>query len=139
MKTAYISLSFQNRPLLTPVLAAISEALYHVGMIPFVFVDHYTFNTSQERAMMAQAMKDIERCDLLIAETSDKAIGIGVEAGYAKAKGKPVIYLRQDDAAHSTTVAGISDFQLIYTSPADLKQKLEQLLDRISPDLPPVS
>lgn len=128
MKTAYISLSFQNRPLLTPVLTAISEALYHAEIIPFVFVDHYTFSTSQERSMMAQAMKDIERCDLLIAETSDKAIGIGVEAGYAKAQGKPVIYLRHKDAAHSTTVAGISDFQIIYKDAEDLKQQLGALI-----------
>ncbi|MBO9595578.1 MAG: nucleoside 2-deoxyribosyltransferase [Niabella sp.] len=132
MKTAYISVSFRNRPLYTQALAAIAEALASSGITPFVFVDHYTFDASQERPMMRQAMKDIERSDLFIAETSDKAIGVGVEAGFAKAKGKPVIYLRHKDAAHSSTVAGISDFQIIYTNDKDLKQQLIQLLKRFT-------
>lgn len=70
--------------------------------------------------MMQQAMKDIDSCDLLIAETSDKVIVIGIEVGYARAKGKPVIYVRHHNAEHSTTISGISDFQIIYINPKDL-------------------
>jgi 2'-deoxynucleoside 5'-phosphate N-hydrolase len=40
--------------------------------------------------MMRQAFAAIDKNDLLIAETTDKAIGIGIEVGYAKAKGKPI-------------------------------------------------
>lgn len=128
LKTAYISVSFHNRLLYTQALTAIAEALTSFWILPFIFIDHYTFEPFHERTMMAQAMKDIDRCNLLIAETSDKAIGIGVEAGYAKAKGRPVIYLRHKDAAHSTTVAGISDSQIFYTDTKDLQQQLTQLL-----------
>ena len=80
---------------------------------------------------MQQAMNDIEQCEMLIAETSDKAIGIGVEAGYAKAKGKPVIYIRSSAADYSTTVSGISDFQIVYTDVADLKQQFREVMARI--------
>lgn len=82
--------------------------------------------------MMQQAMLDIDHSDLLIAETSDKAIGIGIEVGYAKAKGKPVIYLRQRSADHSTTTAGISDFQVIYDDMADLVERLQKVLHKLS-------
>jgi 2'-deoxynucleoside 5'-phosphate N-hydrolase len=41
--------------------------------------------------MMAQAFLDIGQSDFLIAETSDKGIGIGIEVGYARAKQKPII------------------------------------------------
>ena len=81
--------------------------------------------------MMKEALKRLDECDLLIAETSDKAIGIGVEAGYAKAKGIPVIYLRREDAEHSTTVAGISDVQIIYHDINDLSDQLHRTIRTI--------
>jgi nucleoside 2-deoxyribosyltransferase len=76
-------------------------------------------------------MDDIRRCDIFIAETSKKGIGIGVEAGYAKAKGKPVIYIRQKDAEHSTTVGGISDFQIFYVDTIDLRIQLAKIINSI--------
>ena len=78
--------------------------------------------------MMQQAMLSINDCDLLIAETSDKGIGIGVEVGYAKAKEKPVIYMRNKSAEHSTTVSGISDFQVVYKDVTELKQLLSDAI-----------
>lgn len=130
---AYISVSFNKRKLLDKELTAIITTLKEFGIVAFVFVDHYKFELSEERQMMEQAMKDIDNCDLLIAETSDKGIGIGVEAGYAKAKNKPVIYLRQTDAAHSTTVSGISDSQIIYSDSGDLAKQLALILDNLFP------
>ncbi|MEO5581154.1 MAG: nucleoside 2-deoxyribosyltransferase [Saprospiraceae bacterium] len=76
-------------------------------------------------------MNDIDHCDILIAETSNKGIGIGVEVGYAKAKGKPVIYIRQKDAEHSTTVSGISDFQMIYSDSNNLKNQLTDIINQL--------
>ena len=130
---AYISVSFNKRKLLDKELTAIFTTLNEFGIVAFVFVDHYKFELSEERQMMEQAMNEIDNCDLLIAETSDKGIGIGVEAGYAKAKNKPVIYLRQTDAAHSTTVSGISDSQIIYSDSGDLAKQLALILDNLFP------
>ena len=95
---AYISVSYSRRKNIKDVLNVITEVLQDTGIIPFVFIDAYSFSTSEEKQMMAKAMLNIDSSDLLIAEVSDKAIGIGVEAGYAKAKGKPIIYLRHTDA-----------------------------------------
>jgi nucleoside 2-deoxyribosyltransferase len=122
--TAYISVSYSKRKSLDPALTAIAETLHGFNIDPFIFVDHYQFDPAQEQAMMQQAMADIERAYILIAETSDKGIGIGIEVGYAKAKNKPVIYLRQTNAEHSTTVSGISDFRIIYDDVIDLKKQL---------------
>lgn len=107
---------------------AIIQTLHSFNIQSFVFVDQYSFHPSQEKEMMQAAMKEMDDCDLLIAETSDKAIGIGIEAGYAKAKGKPVIYLRNKKAEHSTTLSGISDHQIIYADIDDLKTQLKNLL-----------
>jgi 2'-deoxynucleoside 5'-phosphate N-hydrolase len=128
---AYISVSFSRRNFIDKEINAIVDALKELNISSFVFVDNYKFDLAQEKQMMKQAMADIDACDILIAETSDKGIGIGIEAGYAKAKGKKVIYLRQKDTEHSTTVSGISDYKIIYTNIPDLQQQLSDTVNEI--------
>lgn len=128
---AYISISFRKRKNFDSVVKTINQTLMHHQITPFVFVDHYSFNASQEKEMMQTAIKDIEFSQLLIAETSDKGIGIGIEVGYAKALNIPVIYLRNSKAEHSTTVAGISDYQIIYENEMDLYKKLNKVIINI--------
>jgi nucleoside 2-deoxyribosyltransferase len=128
---AYISVSLSKRKSLDQEITAIANTLKGFGISSFVFVDQYKFDVTQERLMMEQAMVAIDHCDILIAETSDKGIGIGVEAGYAKAKGKTVIYLRQQDSEHSTTIAGISDYQIIYLDTEDLQQQLGAVVNKM--------
>ncbi len=129
--TAYISLSTNKRKLLAPVVSVISDALAGFNLEPLVFTDRYLFTPIQEQEMMHQALKDIDGCSLFISETSDKGITTGVEVGYAKAKGKPVIYLRHQSAEHTDSVFGISDFQIIYANGTDLKNKLTEVLSKI--------
>ena len=129
---AYISISFNQRDKLDQEVDALVRVLNNFKITPFLFVDNYQFAPTQERIMMQQAMDDIDKCAMLIAETSDKAIGIGIEAGYAKAKGKPVIYIRRNTAAHSTTLSGISDFQIIYASVQNLEQQFGSVITQIS-------
>lgn len=131
MMKAYIAVSFSHRKLMDNEITAIRETLQAFTITPFVFVDCYNFNASQEEAMMKQAMLDIDSSDILIAEISQKAIGVGVEVGYAKAKGRKIIYLRKSDAEHSTTIAGISDFKIVYANTNDLQKQLGGILNDI--------
>lgn len=129
--TAYIAISYSQRNELAEELTVIKEVLVASGINPFVFIEQVQFDPAQEKEMMQEAMQKIDAADLLIAETSDKAIGIGIEAGYAKAKGKPVIYIRNKKAEHSTTLSGISDQQVIYENSIDLKEKLQMILKQV--------
>lgn len=128
---AYISISYSKRLVFEAEVNTIRKVLETHRVESFIFVDYFKFVNGQERQMMKEALKRLDECDLLIAETSDKAIGIGVEAGYAKAKGIPVIYLRREDAEHSTTVAGISDVQIIYHDINDLSDQLHRTIRTI--------
>ncbi len=128
---AYVSISFSKKKQLEKELNSIIKVLSFYKIKPFVFVDNFNFTKDQEKEMMIEAMKAIDDCDLLIAETSDKAIGIGVEVGYAKAKGKPVFYLRNKKAEHSTTISGISDFIILYEDISDMERKLQHVLTRL--------
>ena len=125
---AYISISYQRRRSLNTAITAIMSVLEDHQIEPYVFVDHFKFDESQEEEMMRMALAELEKCDILIAETSHKGIGIGIEAGYAKAKNKPVSYLRHKEAEHSTTLSGLSDHRIIYRSAEDLQQQLKDVV-----------
>lgn len=128
MKKAYLSIGFQNRQLMSEEIEAIKQVLSGFNISLFVFVDAYRFTPTQEKEMMRQAFADINSADLLIAEVSEKAIGVGIEIGYAVAKQKPVIYLRNYRAEHSTTAAGAASNAINYTDTEDLTQKLKAVL-----------
>jgi len=128
---AYIAVSYNKRKILQKELDALSQALNEFSITPFIFVDKYNFTSSQENEMMLQAFTEIDKSGLLIAETSDKAIGIGIELGYAKAKNKLIIYLRNKDAEHSTTAAGASDYKIIYSDADDLSKQLSEVLAKM--------
>ena len=129
--TAYISISFNKRKSTSSELGVICDTLKEFKIAPFIFVDKYRFDAAQERQMMEQAISDIGQCDLLIAEVSDKAIGIGVEVGYAKAMAKPIVYIRRKSAEHSTTISGISDFHIFFIDTKDLQEQLAKVLQEI--------
>ncbi|MEM6807490.1 MAG: nucleoside 2-deoxyribosyltransferase [Bacteroidota bacterium] len=125
-KTAYFAISLSNRPRLATELGVVRELSDKLGIKLNVFVDEHHFAPHQEKEMMMQAFEEIEASDFLIAELSKKAIGVGVEVGYAKALGKTIIYLKKEAANYSTTVGGCADIKISYADPEDLKKKLEE-------------
>lgn len=128
---AYISISYQKRRSLNTAITAIMTVLEEHQIESLVFVDQHKFEPEQEQEMMQAAIASLEQCDLLIAETSHKGIGIGIEAGFAKAKKKPVVYLRHKESEHSTTLSGVSDYRVIYKSADDLQQQLHNVIKEI--------
>ena len=128
---AYVSVSYSNRKLIDLEIDTIMQVLNKFSISSMVFVDQYKFDASQEQEMMTVVMAEIDKSDLLLAEVSDKGIGIGIEVGFAKAKGKPVIYLRHEGSEHSTTVSGISDYHVIYSDLSNLQQKLAEVVTKL--------
>ena len=131
MKKAFISISFKKKNELESEITAIAEVLKNHDINPFVFVNTYIFSPNKKKEMMDKATKEIATSDLLIAEVTDKAIGVGIEIGYAFALGKKIIYLRKKQAEYSITVGGIANEQIIYSSNEDLKTKLEKALSEL--------
>lgn len=132
MKKAYLSIGYHNRQKLAAEITAIREVLSAHQMELFVFVDQYHFTPQQEKEMMQQAFRDISSSDLLVAEVSEKAIGVGIEIGYAAALGKPVIYLRQAHAEHSTTAAGTAGYSVVYAGPEEITPLLAPIVAKLA-------
>lgn len=78
-------------------------------------------------ALMAHTFAALRDCDSVLVDISEKGVGVGIEAGYAYALGKPLVTIAHHTADISTTLQGISTAVLTYADPADLKTSLAQL------------
>lgn len=128
MQRAYLAISFSHRHVLEQLISAIKTQLKEYSIELFVFTDEYLFNAEQEKEMMQQAFKEIDECELLIAECSVKAIGVGIEAGYALGRGKEVWYIRQENSPHSTTLSGAAHKHFIYRDVEDISSQIQKEL-----------
>lgn len=127
-KKFFISYSYQYKKefeLLDKKLRDFLKKEFSIKATSFVY-DYHKKATNKQ--MMSQALKEIKRSDLLIAELSYKSIGIGLEVGYAKALGKNVIYIHKKGTELSTTMDGIADFRIEYKNIEGLLKKLKTVL-----------
>jgi hypothetical protein len=74
--------------------------------------------------LMEESLKQIDRCDLVLLELSEKGVGLGIEAGYAHARKKPVIVIAKLGTDLSFTVQGIADRIIIYADDRHLQEQL---------------
>lgn len=125
---AYLGISKSNRALFDQELEMVRKLFSQHNIVLNIFVEQYNFSVDEDKQMMEKAFADIDHSDFLIVELSKKAIGVGAEVGYAKAKNKPIIYLKRKSSAYSTTVGGSSDYLIEYTGIEDLKDKLAKTL-----------
>ena len=127
MKRVYFAISYSKRKLFDIEIKKLQDFFYSKNIELFVFVDHYNFKPNQEVEMMEKAFEEIDHSDVFVAELSTKAIGVGIEMGYAYAKGKPVIYLRKVNSEYSTTSAGCATSIIEYENAIELITKLSVL------------
>jgi hypothetical protein len=77
------------------------------------------------KELMVETFRQIELSDFLIIEFSEKGVGLGIEAGYAHAKSKPVIVMAKTGSDISSTLAGIAKSVIFYDSVGELARKFE--------------
>jgi len=128
MKTAYYGISKSNRVHFDKEINQLKKCLVKHSIELLVFVDKYNFKLGQEKEMMTIAFEEIDSSNFIIVELTKKAIGVGVEIGYAFAKQIPIIYIKRKDANHSTTVEGCSDYSIEYENEFHLSEEIEKLI-----------
>lgn len=131
IKKVFISAGFNNTKNIAREINLIKNTLIDLKIDFILFIESYKFSEDQEKEMMKNAFLEIDKCDLLIAEVSNKSIGVGIEIGYAKAKKIPVLYLRKKNAEHSTTASGSANYSIIYSSQTDLRRKLKSYIKKV--------
>jgi len=74
----------------------------------------------EPKELMGKALGEIDSCDIVVIEFTEKGIGLGIEAGYAFAKSVPIITIAQEGSEISNTLMGISKRIFIYKDPCEL-------------------
>ena len=71
-------------------------------------------------ALMQRTFDEIDTCDVVIVDLTEKGVGVGIEAGYAFAKRIPVVTIARKGSDISETLRGISQEILLYDQYDDL-------------------
>jgi nucleoside 2-deoxyribosyltransferase len=58
--------------------------------------------------LMDRSFAEIDGCDVVVVDLSEKGVGVGIEAGYAYARRIPVLAIAGHGADISTTLQGIA-------------------------------
>jgi len=77
--------------------------------------------------LMALTFEKINKCDLVVIDLTEKGVGLGIEAGYAYAKGIPLITIAKSGSDISETLVGISKKVMFYDGIEDIGILLNSL------------
>lgn len=80
--------------------------------------------------LMRKAFHEIDKSDLIVIDLTEKGVGIGIEAGYAFAKGKSILTIAKTGSHISTTLQGISQTVLFYSSLDDVNSLFDQFFSK---------
>jgi len=111
----------QNRPLIEGI-SAILAAQGHTTHCVARDVEEWGAIQLPPAVLMQRAFQAIDRSDQLLIEFSEKGVGLGIEAGYAHALGKPITVIAPPTAELSSTLHGIAATIFRYTNTEELTQ-----------------
>jgi len=79
----------------------------------------------EPKKLMKITFEEINKADMLLVEFSEKGVGLGIEAGYAYAKGIPIIVIAKTGSDISNTIRGIAKEVVFYKDIKGIKNKLK--------------
>ncbi len=127
MKKVFVSYSFTQRKDFKEFHSKLKSYLEEeFDLKVYAFVFDFT-DKVDDKELMDEALAKIDESDLVIVELSNKSVGIGIEAGYAKARGKPVIYLHKKGTELKQTMNGIAEVVITYEDVEDLLNQMSTL------------
>lgn len=127
MKKAYLAIKFHEDFKNKKLIKDISESLRKADFEVVVMVRDYekwgdVHFTPKE--LMKLTFQLIDKSDILIIEFSEKGVGLGIEAGYAYSKGKPIIVIAKKGSEISSTLKGIAKRIIFYQDVKDIGNRM---------------
>lgn len=127
MKRAYLGFKFHedmsNQPLIEEIDAIFKELGMETSLVVRDF-ERYREKKFDPHVLMKKTFEEMDVSDIVVVEFSEKGVGLGIEAGYAAAKGKPIWVIAKTGSEISDTLAGIAEKIVFYNKPADLLRLL---------------
>lgn len=121
---AYLGIKYHADNRNREVIEGISEVLARCGFMTFSVardLEHWGAVRLEPQDLMRQTFAIIDTCNLIVIELSEKGVGLGIEAGYAHAKGIPVVTVAKRGSDISETLRGISRSVVFYSAYCDLE------------------
>ncbi|MEK7088870.1 MAG: nucleoside 2-deoxyribosyltransferase [Patescibacteria group bacterium] len=123
---AYLVIKFKEDNSNKKTIESVSAVLEKIGIETIVMARDYEkwgeVKLTPE-ALMQKTFEIIGSSDLLVVEFSEKGVGVGIEAGYAYAKNKPIFVIAKEGSDISSTLKGIARNIIFYNDPEELINK----------------
>jgi nucleoside 2-deoxyribosyltransferase len=116
-KSAYLALSFEDREKHRSLITTLRQALEQQGWQTLAPVFDWNESVTDYSDLMNKAFLAIRNSKVIVAELSNKSVGVGIEIGYAKSLQIPIIYIKDKSAPLSTTASGTADYYYEYENP----------------------
>lgn len=120
---AYLAIKFKEDGGNRELIERLSKRFEQGGVQTVVFFRDYE-NWGEKhfepKELMRLAHEATNACDAVLIEFSEKGVGLGIEAGYASAKGKPIHVIAKTGSEISDTLRGIATSITFYNTPETL-------------------
>lgn len=115
---AYIAIKFHpdhyNRHVIEDISSALAAAGYETMSMQRDVEKFGAEATPPPDELMKLTFEMIDTCQLVVVELTEKGVGLGIEAGYAHAKGIKIVTIARKGSDVSNTLRGISERVLLY-------------------------
>lgn len=131
---AYLAIKYHQNQENREAIERISAALAHHGLETVCVVrdlELWGEVVFTAVVLMQKSFAALETSDVIIVDLTEKGVGVGIEAGYAAAKGIPIITIAPTSADISTTLQGISHATVTYDNWDDLPALLMRPLTEL--------
>lgn len=128
---AYLSIKYHDDNANRDTINRIASALAQVGFEAICIardIEKWGQVEVDARELMRKTFEEIASSEVVVVDLTEKGVGVGIEAGYAYAKGIPVVTIARRGADISETLCGISDAVLYYERFDELEGLFAQLL-----------
>ncbi len=129
MKKAFFATKYYKNNYNKKKIENITEALEKANLKIISMVNDKMFcgkNKPTSEKLMKETFKKINKCDIFVADLSEKSIGVGVEIGYAFALKKPVVVISNKKSNISSTIKGVAKQVICYKKPREVTKKILQ-------------
>lgn len=105
---------------------AVEEATGWKTFVYFRDIQKWQKDTRTVKEIFNEALENVKKCDIVLAEASEKSNGAYLEIGYGKALGKKIVVVHKK-GTEANLLEAMSDVKIVYDNLDDLKEKLKEI------------